>query len=146
MVMRYRTGVSSSYEGDEIAPQGPDGETRPGLVLLYAPNFEQFSPAYPFTQPELIMGRDPENPVCIPEQAVSRQHARIVQEDDEWVLIDMGSRNGTIVGGRFATRHALVHNDEIRIGDAVFKFVAEGAEKFVPYRIDGSFRGARRSS
>jgi transcriptional regulator with PAS, ATPase and Fis domain len=145
MVMRYRTGVSSSYEGDEVAPQG-DGDPRPGLVLLYAPNFEQFQPAYPFTQPELILGRDPENPVCIPEQAVSRQHARIVLEDDEWTLIDMGSRNGTIVGGRFVTRQVLSHNDEIRIGDAVFKYVAEGAESFVPYRIDGSIRGARRAS
>src|SRR5581483_9115602 len=69
-----------------------------------------------------------------------------VLEDDEWVLFDMGSRNGTIVNGKFVTRHALAHNDEIRIGDAVFKFVVEGAEKFVPYRIDGSVRGACRAS
>jgi transcriptional regulator with PAS, ATPase and Fis domain len=146
MTMRYRTGVSSSYEGDEAPPQGPEGETRPGLVLLYAPNFEHIEPAYPFRQPELVLGRDPDNQICIPDQAVSRQHARIVLEGDEWVLVDMGSRNGTIVAGRYVSRAPLAHNDEIRIGDAVFKFVSEGAESFVPYRIDGHVRGTRRST
>ena len=146
MVIRYRTGVSSSYEGDEAVPQGPEGETRPGLVLLYAPNFEQFLPAYPFTSTELVLGRDPQNSVCIPEQAVSRQHARITRQGDDWVLKDQGSRNGTIVAGRFVSDVVLAHGMEIRIGDAVFKFVAEGAERYVPYRIDGSVRGARRST
>lgn len=146
MVTRYRTGVSSSYEGDGSAPLGPEGETRPGLVLLYAPNFEQFLPAYPLAAPEIVLGRDAESAICIPEQAVSREHARIARVGEDWILTDLGSRNGTLAGGRPVTEVKLSHNTEIRIGDAIFKFVEAGAERFVPYRLDGSVRGARRST
>ncbi|WP_394839593.1 sigma 54-interacting transcriptional regulator [Pendulispora rubella] len=142
------TGVSSSYHGEGAAERTPgenSGSTHPGLVLLYAPNFEQFHPAYVFTVPELIIGRDATNPICVPEQAVSRQHARISYVEGRWMLSDMGSRNGTMVAGRFIGEHALENLDEIRIGDAIFKFVAAGAEQYVRYRIDGAIFGEKRA-
>jgi len=30
-----------------------------GLVLLYAPNFERYAPAYVLSQEDLLIGRDP---------------------------------------------------------------------------------------
>ena len=78
---RYRTGVSSSY-GDEGGESMPAAKERPGLVLLYAPNFEQLSPAYVFVSPELTIGREASNLICVPEQAVSRQHARMFSRVD----------------------------------------------------------------
>ncbi|HWL89530.1 MAG TPA: sigma 54-interacting transcriptional regulator [Polyangiaceae bacterium] len=146
---KHMTGVSSSYRGEGATGQRAReslGASHPGLVLLYAPNFEQFHPAYVFTVPELIIGRDATNPICVPEQAVSRQHARISFADGRWKLSDLGSRNGTMVGGRFVGEHLLEHLDEIRVGDAIFKFVTAGAEYHVRYRIDGSIFGERRAS
>jgi transcriptional regulator with GAF, ATPase, and Fis domain len=145
---KHRTGTSSSY-GDFVheEPTGglPSRATRPGLVLLYAPNFEQFYPSYVFSVPELIIGRDPSNPVCVPEQAVSRQHARIQARGAKWVLTDLGSRNGTMVDGQFVQEVELQHLHEIRVGDAIFKFVDTGAERYVSYRLDGAVAGARRA-
>src|SRR5579871_5705108 len=106
-MMKHRTGTSSSYGmTDESSPSdydpgGPEANTKSGLVLLYAPNFQQFQPAYVFDAPELIIGRDAQNQVCVPEQAVSRQHAAIVYHHMRWVLKDLGSRNGTMVDGAF---------------------------------------------
>ena len=147
---KHRTGVSSSYSGAESAPResmagSPMASSKPGLVLLYAPNFEQFQTAYVFAAPELIIGREATNPVCVPEQAVSRQHARIAYNGRRWVLTDLGSRNGTMVDGSFVTEIDLIHGHEIRIGDAIFKFVETGAERLVPYRIDGLVTGARKA-
>ena len=72
----------------------------------------------------LIIGRDPTNPICVPEQAVSRQHARIALDGKRWLLTDLGSRNGTMVDGQFIQGDVeLQHLHEIRIGDAIFKFV-----------------------
>ena len=127
---KHRTGTSSSY-GD-LVPEEPTGgvqarATRPGLVLLYAPNFDQFYSAYVFTVPMLIIGRDPSNPICVPEQAVSRQHARIALDGKRWLLTDLGSRNGTMVDGQFVHEVELQHLHEIRIGDAIFKFVESAA-------------------
>jgi transcriptional regulator with GAF, ATPase, and Fis domain len=134
----------------------PAAPSKPGLVLLYAPNFEQFQTAYVFSASELIIGREPTNSVCVPEQAVSRQHARIAYNPTtspspgagpggRWVLTDLGSRNGTMVDGQFITEIDLIAGHEIRIGDAIFKFIESGAERYVPYRIDGFVAGIRKS-
>ena len=148
---RYRTGVSSSY-GDDARDSMPAPKERSGLVLLYAPNFEQLSPAYVFVSPELTIGRDASNLICVPEQAVSRQHARIYSRIDpatnreSWMLQDLGSRNGTMVDGAYVTELVeLEPNHEIRVGDAIFKFVEAGVEKCVAYRIDGRVAGERKA-
>ncbi len=137
---RFRTGVSSTYEGE--APKSvatAEEESRAGLVLLYAPHFDELQPAYPFFTSEVIVGRDAGNSICIPDQAVSRNHVRIAASaDGAWVLHDLSSRNGTIVNGRYVSEHVLQELDEVRVGDAIFKFVDEGASAYVPYRIDGS--------
>ena len=147
---RYRTGVSSSY-GDDARDSMPAPKERSGLVLLYAPNFEQLSPAYVFVSPELTIGRDASNLICVPEQAVSRQHARIYSRIDpatnreSWILQDLGSRNGTMVDGAYVGEIELEPNHEIRVGDAMFKFVEAGVEKCVAYRIDGRVAGDRKA-
>jgi transcriptional regulator with GAF, ATPase, and Fis domain len=146
---KQRTGTSSSY-GDLI-PDEPSGAGQsrasvPGLVLLYAPNFEQFYSAYVFTVPQLVIGRDPSNPICVPEQAVSRQHARIAHDGRRWFLTDLGSRNGTMLDGQYVHGDVeLQHLHEIRVGDAIFKFVEGAAERYVPYRLDGAVAGERRA-
>jgi transcriptional regulator with GAF, ATPase, and Fis domain len=140
---RYKTGVSSSY--DDASEAMPTARDRAGLVLLYAPNFEQLSPAYVFVSQELTVGRDPSALICVPEQAVSRQHARFVQVGTRWVLQDLGSRNGTMVDGQYVAELELEHGHEIRVGDAIFKFVDAAAEKYVAYRIDGKVAGDRRA-
>jgi transcriptional regulator with GAF, ATPase, and Fis domain len=138
-VSRFRTGVSSTYEGE--APKSEvtaEEESRPGLVLLYAPRFEDLAPAYPFFTSEIIVGRDATCSICIPDQAVSRNHVRLDTDGESWTLHDLSSRNGTIVNGRYVSEHPLEHLDEVRIGDAIFKFVEENATAYVPFRLDGS--------
>jgi transcriptional regulator with PAS, ATPase and Fis domain len=138
-VSRFRTGVSSTYEGE--APKSAvtaEEESRPGLVLLYAPRFEELAPAYPFFTSEVIVGRDATCSICIPDQAVSRNHVRLDTDGEAWTLHDLSSRNGTIVNGQYVREHPLEHLDEVRIGDAIFKFVEENATAYVPFRLDGS--------
>jgi len=144
-VSKHRTGVSSSYSAADDSDGATQTPTRAGLVLLYAPNFEQLYPAYPFVSPILVVGRDAANAICVPEQAVSRQHARFSSIQDAWILSDLGSRNGTIVNGEIIREHVLQHLDEVRVGDALFKFVEEGAERYAPFRIDGAMFSERKS-
>lgn len=132
-----RTTASMQRYGAHASPEG-SRSARAGLVLLYAPHFDQFSPAYLLSERDLVLGRDPSCGVCVPEGAVSRQHARISFRGTRWIISDLGSRNGTLVDGRFITELALQDQHEIRIGDAIFKFVAQGAESFATYRIDGA--------
>lgn len=43
-------------------------------------------------------------------------HAEIRREGSQYVLVDAGSRNGTLVGGRAIQRHTLSDGDEIEFG------------------------------
>ncbi|MGF1468987.1 MAG: FHA domain-containing protein [Sandaracinaceae bacterium] len=64
-------------------------------------------------------GRLPDNDVSFDPHAdldASGRHAEIRREGQSWVLVDVGSRNGTLVGGQRVTRHVLADGDEIEFG------------------------------
>jgi len=69
---------------------------------------------------ENVIGRDPDVEVSLDDASVSRRHARIVVNDAETVIEDLGSKNGTRVGGaRLRDRVALRDGDKIAFGDLV---------------------------
>jgi len=45
----------------------------------------------------ITVGRSSDNEIVLPDQPVSRQHAKLRYEDDEFTLIDVGSKLGTFV-------------------------------------------------
>lgn len=52
-----------------------------------------------FDQNVISIGTVADNDVVIEDETVSRHHCRIVQEDDDYVLVDPGSTNGTFING-----------------------------------------------
>ncbi len=64
-----------------------------------------------------------------PEAKISRKHARIFVQDQEYFLEDLGSLNGTYVnrGPRLlpGSPQVLKHDDEIVMGKTFFRFVEE---------------------
>ncbi|HTR01680.1 MAG TPA: FHA domain-containing protein [Thermoanaerobaculia bacterium] len=68
---------------------------------------------------ENLLGRDPGCAVAIDDATVSRHHARIVVGARSARLEDLGSKNGTWLGGRrVAASEPLVDGDAIRVGPA----------------------------
>jgi V8-like Glu-specific endopeptidase len=64
-------------------------------------------------------GRLPDNEVAFDPHAdldASGRHAEIRREGPQYVLVDSGSRNGTLVAGRRITRHILNGGEEIEFG------------------------------
>src|SRR5690606_22287204 len=64
-------------------------------------------------------GRLPDNEVAFDPHAdldASGRHAEIRREGGQWVLVDVGSRNGTLIAGRRVTRHVLSSGEEIEFG------------------------------
>jgi adenylate cyclase len=73
------------------------------------------------------IGRSPDNNLVIPSGLVSRNHALIRYEGDQYVIIDLGSANGTFLNGRpVATATKINDGDEIRMGDTVLRFQCAG--------------------
>lgn len=65
---------------------------------------------------EITFGRAISNAtwdVPLPDHAVSRPHARIFVKDEDWFVEDLGSSNGTMVGGNFISRPIRLDNEAI---------------------------------
>jgi hypothetical protein len=79
----------------------------------------------------VTLGRDAHNTVGMPEnRKASRDHAKVWREGPgKYSVVDLGSTNGTLVNDERITRHALVDGDELRVGEATFRFVLDDDEK-----------------
>ncbi len=72
---------------------------------------------------ETSIGRSQENTIHLNSAMVSRQHARIRQEDDVFLLFDLGSANGTTVNGEPVIDPRPLHDgDVVAFGDVKFTF------------------------
>jgi len=77
----------------------------------------------PLTEGDNLVGRGIDASVWIDAPGVSRHHARIVVQQGEATLEDLGSKNGTYVGeNRVTIAHRLVNGDQIRVGSVVLTF------------------------
>jgi predicted component of type VI protein secretion system len=62
------------------------------------------------------IGRRADNDICLPNLAVSGEHAVIVTILTDSFLEDLGSTNGTLVNGKPVAKHFLRDRDQIEIG------------------------------
>ncbi|HEY6081333.1 MAG TPA: sigma 54-interacting transcriptional regulator [Polyangiaceae bacterium] len=137
--MEAPTGAMQEFRGSGPGGAHPNRKRQPGLVLLYADTFAELPPAYLLQEQRHVLGREAGAvDLVLKAPAVSRVHAELVREGKSFVVRDLGSRNGVIVNGRKLAQAQLEPLDELRIGDAIFKFVEEGADELLRYRIDGA--------
>lgn len=98
---------------------------------------------------EILVGRNPECGVLIDSNAVSRKHARILFDGNDFHLEDLGSRNGTFLNGeRVHDSAVLFDKDEVRICDVTLLFRhSSGRPRPVAgvSRIDSNIPGGRNS-
>lgn len=75
------------------------------------------------------VGRGAHNDVVVADESVSDTHAKIQRREDGWYVVDMGSTNGTYVGGRrIAGESRMVGAPDLRFGGVKLVFRAvEGA-------------------
>src|SRR3954466_13581605 len=109
----------------------PDQPTSAGLVLLYADGFAELPAVWSLPAGgNVVLGSGDTADLRLPVPAVSRQHAELCRDRGGWTLRDRNSTNGTYVDGRRVLEARLEHSQELRFGDAIFKFVATGAELY----------------
>jgi len=75
--------------------------------------------------PEIIIGRVPDAGIFIPDDSVSREHAKIISSGDAVAVEDLGSSNGTFIAEqRVYARTVLSDGDILRLGSILLKFFA----------------------
>jgi len=77
----------------------------------------------------LSLGRSKTNTVALKDKAASGKHAEIRPAQDGWVVVDLGSSNGTLVNDRELSANEpcpIKAKDVIKLGTSVINVVADG--------------------
>ncbi|HEV8319994.1 MAG TPA: FHA domain-containing protein [Myxococcota bacterium] len=71
-----------------------------------------------------IIGTAADCDIVITDSYISSKHANIKFENEQYVLIDLDSTNGTCVNDHRITKEELIDNDVVRLGRTNLKFKA----------------------
>ena len=93
------------------------------LVLISADGSGR---AFPLTQLETSVGRSEQCDIELADPGVSRNHARIIREGDDFIVEDLRSTNGTEVNGQPIRRRRLADGDMVKLANSTLQFRREG--------------------
>jgi diguanylate cyclase (GGDEF)-like protein len=105
------------------------GQAPPSLVLLVGPA-SSVGRQWPIEDTDRIIGRAPSANIYVDDKSVSKFHAKLVMAGGDVSVIDLESTNRTVVNGRQIpplVPHKLANNDQIKVGNIIFKFLERGS-------------------
>jgi pSer/pThr/pTyr-binding forkhead associated (FHA) protein len=114
-------------QGDKLA-----GQKTPALQLSFQIDQGKES-VRQFSQPEIMIGRDPNCDLSMMDEALSAHHARLTHHHGQWWLEDLHSTNGTFLNREILTTPAVViTGDEFKCGNTVFAIQVEDSDGLSP--------------
>ncbi len=95
---------------------------------------------YQLLKDVMLIGRSSENDVELGDLSSSRRHCQIVRKGSKWEIVDMESRNGTLVNGVIVMQKELAPGDVIEIGRTRIFFQEENVPSGLPtLRLDTAY-------
>jgi serine/threonine protein kinase len=94
----------------------------PKLVCQAGPNAGH---EYPLNKDVTILGRQSSCDVQVQDDMSSRAHCQLRRDGQLYSLVDLGSRNGTLLNGKKVSERLLSFGDIIRIGKVEYLLVKE---------------------
>jgi len=93
---------------------------------------------FPVGKERMTIGRARDSDIFLPDQWLSRQHAEIVRQEGGFFLVDLDSKNGTLVNGeKVRQQRRLQDGDVIALGEHQLTFSSgEAAEE--EYEVEGT--------
>jgi hypothetical protein len=136
--------TSAPERADKVSTREPDGAdpeatravsldtadrlglARSGAELIVLDARGEPSERISITREPVVIGRMSTSDVVLADSNVSRRHAELKRDDDGWLLVDLGSTNGTLVNGKLAREHRLTDGDRIAFGTTELVFQMPG--------------------
>ena len=91
------------------------------MVVIYG---LELGKKFNLNRPQIIIGRSSKADIQIDQEAVSRNHCKIINTGNAIMLRDMGSTNGTYVNDEMIDEYVLRDGDFIKVGRCIFKFLS----------------------
>lgn len=93
-----------------------------GATLVVLDDKGRDSERISITQTPVVVGRMSTCDVVLADPNVSRRHAELRSDGNRWVLVDLGSTNGTLVNGKLAREHELKGGEDLSFGTSELRF------------------------
>ena len=112
--------------------KGIPGRYQASVVIVegYAEGME-----YPIKGAYALIGRSRDAAIPLTDPLVSREHAAIEFHEDDFILKDLDSTNGTYMRGALIRRRKLSHGDKFQIGNTVLQFILQDSGRSRTYEI-----------
>jgi two-component system, cell cycle response regulator len=85
----------------------------PTIIVIGGKAFGQ---SYTLDHDITNIGRGPKCNIHVDDDGVSREHAQVIRVDEEWVLVDLNSTNGTYHDGESVQVRTLRDGDKFQLG------------------------------
>ncbi len=112
-----------------IVPEGAAHGAMTPTARLRGMSGQYKNQEFAVTGPRTTVGRVDGNQIVIDDASVSRHHARLQRDKNNWLLADLGSSNGTFVNDRPITQKELRGGEKITFGSIVFRFMAADSKR-----------------
>lgn len=104
----------------QITPRMKQGAGGVGAGSLVLPTGERLA----LGDSVVTVGRRPDSTLRLGDPNVSRNHAEVRPHGNGWVMVDLGSTNGSRVNGVRVQSQELQEGDEVAFGNTVLRFEA----------------------
>jgi hypothetical protein len=93
--------------------------TAPAITLKGVAN--KMSIEKQFVKTEIILGRDPDSDLIIPDETISIRHCKLTYHHKQWWANDMNSTNGSFLNDNpIETPIIITNGDSLRLGNVSF--------------------------
>lgn len=91
-------------------------------VQLVVEGGAQSGMLFAIDKPFVTVGRANDNDIVLNDEMVSKHHARIIIQGNNYLIEDLGSSNGTTVNGQQVKSHILSNGDKLYLGQTNLTF------------------------
>jgi len=114
---------SRAISSDTAQRLGVEGS---GGVLIVLDDKGKDKERISITRTPVVIGRMSSADIVLSDPNVSRRHAELRREGARWMLVDLGSTNGTLVNGKLAREHEVADGDKLTFGTSELRFELTG--------------------
>ena len=116
LLVLERVGETTLSLGPDDVDSVASGDSIDGPALVVRSGGGRAGESFEAIGDRALIGRSPECDVFLDDVTVSRRHAELVRDGNEFTIRDLGSLNGTFVNKRRIESAVLEDDDEVQIG------------------------------
>ena len=118
-VVSAPVGYTAPFAGVPTLVSEPTGSTATKLVIIEG---EKTGQMVRLERREITLGRSPDSDLIVDDEYASTHHAKLILINNDWLIQDLNSTNGTYLdGSRVGTPAVVKLNTPVRVGKTVFE-------------------------